>query len=161
MKAARIEHVIDLLDLNVCAETPVGNEAAGGISGGERKRLSIACELVKQPALLFADEPTTGLDATSALRVMTCLHRIASREHKAVVVTIHQPRARVLKLFGKLMVLHKGKSVYYGAAGPEMTAPFVDRGFPECGPCLPPAIITIYGRITLDSTPSLPACPLL
>lgn len=67
-RAAAVDAVLRKLDLHAVADTIVGGRKARGVSGGERKRLAIACELLSRPSLLFLDEPTTGLDAFQALK---------------------------------------------------------------------------------------------
>lgn len=84
-----------------------------GLSGGERRRLSIAAGVVHSPALVFLDEPTSGLDAFSALCVMESLRAMANQGH-AVACTIHQPRAAILGMFNKVAFLAAGRLVYLG-----------------------------------------------
>merc|ERR1711871_338383 len=86
---------------------------AGGISGGERRRLCMAMELMNDAPLLFLDEPTSGLDAASALMVVNVLKRLGS-QGKTIVCVIHQPRASILPLFSRLLLLGEGHTVYYG-----------------------------------------------
>lgn len=84
------------------------------ISGGEKRRVSIACELVTSPSILFLDEPTSGLDAFNAYNVVECLHKLAREYKRTVIFTIHQPRSNIVSLFDRLIVLAKGKLVYSG-----------------------------------------------
>ena len=74
----------------VCADY-VGSTMRRGISGGEKKRLSIACELIIDPSILFLDEPTSGLDAFTALNLIHTLQLLA-KSGRTVICTIHQPR---------------------------------------------------------------------
>lgn len=100
-KKKRVDFVVHVLGLDHIKDTVVGDrggsgESAGasttsGISGGERKRVSIGMELVADPSILILDEPTTGLDATSAMEVMEALHHVADTG-VAVVAVLHQPR---------------------------------------------------------------------
>lgn len=76
------------LGLSKCSDTKIGNNLIRGISGGERKRTSIGVELLTNPAMLFLDEPTTGLDSTTALSVISLLRDLAERGVN-VVSTIH------------------------------------------------------------------------
>jgi ABC-type multidrug transport system ATPase subunit len=69
--------VIVELNLTSCADTPIGNALVRGVSGGERKRTSIAMELISDPSVLFLDEPTTGLDAFTALGIVQTLRALA------------------------------------------------------------------------------------
>lgn len=84
------------------------------ISGGEKRRVSIACELVTSPSILFLDEPTSGLDAYNAFNVVESLVSLARNFNRTVVFTIHQPRSNIVALFDQLLVLAAGKLVYSG-----------------------------------------------
>lgn len=84
-----------------------------GLSGGERKRLSIGLQLVSNPSMLFLDEPTTGLDSYSAESVCRLLSQLA-KEGRTIIVTIHQPSNEILSLFDNLMLLAHGKPIYFG-----------------------------------------------
>lgn len=84
------------------------------ISGGEKRRVSIACELVTSPSILFLDEPTSGLDAFNAFNVVESLVNLARNYKRTVVFTIHQPRSNIVSLFDQLLVLGAGRTVYSG-----------------------------------------------
>lgn len=83
-KLERVEQVISELNLNACADTKIGNALVRGISGGERKRTSIGVELIKDPAVLFLDEPTTGLDSFTSLSIIETLKALA-RSNRTIV----------------------------------------------------------------------------
>ena len=74
----------------------IGNETNRGISGGEKRRVAIACELVTSPSILFLDEPTSGLDSYNAYNVIESLVRLARDFKRTVVFTIHQPEDQIL-----------------------------------------------------------------
>ena len=119
-KMARVDDLLRDLDLAKAADTMVGSPVAtgasagaGGISGGERRRLCMAMELMNDAPLLFLDEPTSGLDSASALMVVNVLKKLAS-QGKTIVCVIHQPRASILPLFTRVLLLGGGKTVYYG-----------------------------------------------
>ena len=78
--------------------------------------MSIACELVTSPSILFLDEPTSGLDAYNALSVIDSLVSLARDYNRTVVFTIHQPRSNIVSLFDQLIVLAQGKLIYSGEA---------------------------------------------
>ena len=94
----------------------IGSEEGSGrgISGGEKRRVGIACELVTSPSILFLDEPTSGLDAFNAFNVVECLVTLARTYNRTVIFTIHQPRSNIAALFDQLILLAKGKTVYSG-----------------------------------------------
>lgn len=81
--------------------------------GGERKRLSIACEMISSPSLLLVDEPTSGLDSSQAMQVIQTLRDLADTG-KTVIVVIHQPNQHVFALFDDLLLLSEGKQMYFG-----------------------------------------------
>lgn len=85
-----------------------------GISGGEKRRVGIACELVTSPSILFLDEPTSGLDAYNAYNVIECLVTLARNYKRTIIFTIHQPRSNIVALFDRLILLAQGKTVYSG-----------------------------------------------
>lgn len=114
-KDAFVEALIHKLGLGESADTPVGDAKTRGLSGGEKKRLSIGCELVGSPALMFVDEPTSGLDSFQALKVVETLKSLA-KEGRTVVCSIHQPRSSVFSMFDDLVLLAGGKVVYCGPA---------------------------------------------
>lgn len=106
-----------------CANTPVGN-----LSGGERKRTSIAVELIADPRIMFMDEPTSGLDSFTALSVMRMVKRLAE-EGRTVVATIHQPSNEIVAEFSRLHLLARGHTVYSGPPSGALTH-FSNLGFP-------------------------------
>jgi ABC-type multidrug transport system ATPase subunit len=103
------------MGLQDCADRMVGNWHLRGISGGEKKRLSIAIEILTRPHLLFLDEPTSGLDSASAFFVIQTLRNIA-RDGRTIISSIHQPSSEVFALFDDLFLLSGGETVYFGDA---------------------------------------------
>ncbi|KAI0955797.1 hypothetical protein AcV7_006368 [Taiwanofungus camphoratus] len=97
-------------------DSRIGDSGRRSISGGEKRRVSIACELVTSPSILFLDEPTSGLDAFNALSVIDSLVTLARDYSRTVIFTIHQPRSNIVSLFDQLIVLAQGKLVYSGEA---------------------------------------------
>ncbi|KAJ1991185.1 hypothetical protein H4R33_001471 [Dimargaris cristalligena] len=113
-KARRVDEVIEWLRLSGQANTMIGDAAVRGVSGGERKRTAIGVELVTDPGFLFLDEATSGLDSNSALHVCQVVKDLCRRRQNGVLMTIHQPSAKVFNLFDKVILLCKGEVVYSG-----------------------------------------------
>ncbi|KAL3830292.1 hypothetical protein ACJIZ3_019094 [Penstemon smallii] len=118
-KIAVAESVIIELGLSKCEHTNIGNNFIRGISGGERKRVSIGYEMLVDPSLLILDEPTSGLDATAAYRVVATLRGLAAKG-KTVVTSVHQPSSRVYQMFDDLLVLSEGRCIYFGKGSEAM-----------------------------------------
>ncbi|CAF4569238.1 unnamed protein product [Rotaria socialis] len=112
-KNARVLRIITELGLESCADTRMGTDFLRGVSGGEKKRTCIGMELVLSPKILFLDEPTTGLDASTANNVMSYLKKL-SDEGRTIVFSIHQPRYSIFKLFDSVIFMCKGECVYHG-----------------------------------------------
>jgi len=104
------------MGLEVCADTKVGNQFLQGLSGGQKRRLSLAVCLMKRPKLVFLDEPTSGLDAAAAASIMAFLKELSSALNLITVCTIHQPSANVFDGFSRCLVLSDGRTGYYGSA---------------------------------------------
>lgn len=110
-----VEEVITELSLKEAAETRIGDHAHKGCSGGEKRRTSLGVQLLSNPSLLWLDEPTTGLDSTSAYQVVKTLQNLA-RKGRTIIVTIHQPRSEIWSLFDNVVLLTKGSPAYTGSA---------------------------------------------
>ncbi|MBN2662135.1 MAG: ATP-binding cassette domain-containing protein [Bacteroidales bacterium] len=109
-----ISKVLHELDLFEIRNLKVGNPLNKFISGGQRKRLNIALELIREPAILFADEPTSGLSSSDSEIVMSLLKELTYKG-KLVFVNIHQPSSDIYKLFDKIIIIDKGgHPVFYG-----------------------------------------------
>lgn len=123
-----VDRVIRTLSLVTATDTRVGDAKNRGISGGEKKRLSLACELISTPKLILCDEPTTGLDTFQAENVMSTLQSLARSGH-TVICSIHQPSGSVFSMCDDLALLASGQMVYFG---PTTDAPsfFNSAGFP-------------------------------
>ncbi|CAN1299139.1 ABC transporter G family member 14 [Linum perenne] len=114
-KAQHVERVIVELGLTRCRNSMIGGPLFRGISGGEKKRVSIGQEMLINPSLLLLDEPTSGLDSTTAQRILTTVKRLADGGI-TVVTTIHQPSSRLYYMFDKVVLLSEGSPIYYGPA---------------------------------------------
>lgn len=95
----------------------------GDLSGGQKRRLSIAVELVNDPPIVFLDEPTTGLDSLSAVQCIQFLMKL-SKQGRAVVCTIHQPSTSMFDLFDNVFALAEGHVIYQGSS--QNLIPFLD-----------------------------------
>lgn len=115
-----VDKALQSLGLSHIANSRIGGNGIRGISGGEKRRVSIGVELVTSPSIIFLDEPTsgsvtsnpTGLDSYNAYMIISTLANLAHKEQKTIVFTIHQPRSDIYKLFDDVLVLAKGKTVY-------------------------------------------------
>ncbi|XP_051115839.1 ABC transporter G family member STR2-like [Andrographis paniculata] len=123
-KRQRVENLIEQLGLMSARNTYIGDEGTRGVSGGERRRVSIGVDIIHGPPLLFLDEPTSGLDSTSAHSVIEKVHNIA-RGGSTVVLTIHQPSARIQLLLDHLIILARGQLMYQGP--PKDMTPHLER----------------------------------
>ncbi|KAJ8635712.1 hypothetical protein MRB53_009979 [Persea americana] len=114
-KYSRVEIIMKELGLDRCRHTRIGGAFVRGISGGERKRTSIAYEILVDPSLLLLDEPTSGLDSTTANRLIEALQGIA-KAGRTIITTIHQPSSRMFHVFNKILLISDGYPIYYGKA---------------------------------------------
>ncbi|CAL1577868.1 unnamed protein product [Knipowitschia caucasica] len=124
----RVDDVIAELRLRQCANTRVGNDYVRGVSGGERRRVSIAVQLLWNPGILILDEPTSGLDSFTAHNLVITLSRLA-RGNRLVLLSVHQPRSDIFQLFDLVVLLSSGSAAYCGAAR-DMVAYFTSLGYP-------------------------------
>ncbi|CAL0300484.1 unnamed protein product [Lupinus luteus] len=127
-KKARVQALIDQLGLQNAAKTIIGDEGHRGVSGGERRRVSIGIDIVHDPILLFLDEPTSGLDSTSAFMVVKVLQRIA-QSGSIVIMSVHQPSYRILSLLDRMIFLSRGQTVYSGSPS-QLPSFFAEFGHP-------------------------------
>ncbi|KAL7590235.1 hypothetical protein Lser_V15G40669 [Lactuca serriola] len=112
---ARVQELLAELGLCHVAGERIGGGSHRGISGGEKRRVSIGVDLVHNPSVLLMDEPTSGLDSGAALQVISMLKSMAENHQKTIVLTIHQPGFRILELFDQIMLLADGTMVHHGS----------------------------------------------
>jgi len=123
-----VDDFITQLGLTLCADTMIGGPLQKGISGGEKRRVSIGVELVANPSIIFCDEPTSGLDSFAAKQVMGLLKTVALAGN-TVLFTIHQPSSNLFSSFDRLLLLHQGKVMYTGRTM-DVPADFARLGYP-------------------------------
>ncbi|CCK72460.1 uncharacterized protein KNAG_0K00950 [Huiozyma naganishii CBS 8797] len=114
-KVQIVEQLIDELGLKDCADTIIGDSSHRGLSGGEKRRLSIGTQMIANPSIMFLDEPTTGLDAYSAYLVVKTIRKLAEDDGRIFIMSIHQPRSDIMFLLDKVCILSKGNIVYCDA----------------------------------------------
>ncbi|XP_031164792.1 ATP-binding cassette sub-family G member 5 [Sander lucioperca] len=122
----KVSQVMAELSLSHVAHSVIGGRVFPGISGGERRRVSIASQLLQDPRVVLLDEPTTGLDSMTANQIVVLLAELA-RRNRIVIVTIHQPRSELFRVFSRIAIMSRGELVFCGQ--PEEMVDF----FSQCG----------------------------
>jgi len=115
------QNIINALDLANCADTIIGGDKIRGLSGGERKRVSIGSELVTNPQVLLLDECTSGLDSAIAFQTMKLLKKLAM-DGKCCIASLHQPSSEIFNLLDKVLILARGKVIFEGNIKHELPA---------------------------------------
>jgi ABC-type multidrug transport system ATPase subunit len=133
----RVNDTISELGIPHVQHTVIGDEHTRGISGGQRKRVNIAIELVAAPKVLFLDEPTSGLDSTTATSLCHTLKRIAVGKNMTIIAVVHQPSLTSFLEFDDLLLLGKGGRVVYHGAIEKAPEYFASIGFPLPQMCNP------------------------
>ena len=149
----RAERVCRELNLTRQLDTPIGSETRKTLSGGQKKRVNLAIELMTDPKVLFLDEPTSGLSSKDTRDVMEILRGLADKGI-AIVITIHQPSARVYRLMDKVIYLKAGKLCYFGPTYPDSITFFKGE---NCDPDLegPDAVMEVLderGEAQMEQT---------
>ena len=132
-RAKIVEDVILELGLKECADTRIGNKIHKGCSGGEKRRTSLAVQMLSNPSVLFCDEVTTGLDAATAFQLVATLKALAVKG-RTIICSIHSPRSEIWQLFDHILLLAKGSPLYSGPS--EKCLPY----FENIGYILPPFV---------------------
>jgi len=153
-----VKKVLNDLELWEIQDLKVGSPLNKVISGGQRKRLNIGLELLREPTILFVDEPTSGLSSSDSLMVMKLLKAQANKG-KLVIANIHQPSDKVFRLFDKLWVLDKGGYPIYSGAPLDAVSYFkrivnpissAEGGCLHCGSINPEQILEVIERKEVD-----------
>ena len=133
----RIKQVIAQLGLEGTENVLIGSPEKKGISGGQRKRVNLAMELLTDPKVLFLDEPTSGLSSEDTLQVMKVLRKLAD-DGRTIILTIHQPSLEAYQLLDHLVLMAKdankpepGRLGYFGPAYPDAVNFFNPNGVPN------------------------------
>ncbi|KEP60213.1 UNVERIFIED_CONTAM: ATP-binding cassette G family transporter ABCG96 [Hammondia hammondi] len=127
---AYTDQALRVLGLQAVADSPVGNEAVRGVSGGQKRRVTLGLGLMSDAQVFLCDEPTTGLSAADALAVVRTLRRLCDVYNVTVVAVIHQPSMQILSLFDNLILLScEGRCAYNGKVA-NCQAWFENCGFP-------------------------------
>jgi ABC transport system ATP-binding/permease protein len=154
----KVDRMLTSLGLYHIRNLKVGNPMNKKISGGQRKRLNIGLELIREPSVLFVDEPTSGLSSRDSENVMELLRELTVRG-KLIFVVIHQPSSEIFKMFDKVVILDDGGvQIYYG--NPVEAAIYfkkIDNQInsdvgecPKCGNVTPEAIFNIIESQIVD-----------
>lgn len=115
-KKQRAETTIREMGLQEAMNTRIGGWSGKGLSGGQKRRVSICIEILKRPKLLFLDEPTSGLDSAASYHAMNRIVKLSQQCGMTVIASIHQPSHEVFALFNNLCLLSSGRTVYFGPA---------------------------------------------
>jgi ABC-type multidrug transport system ATPase subunit len=146
-KRQRAEEILLKMGLKDCADNLIGNDLIKGISGGEKRRVTIAVQILTEPRVLLLDEPLSGLDAFTALSIVDVLRGL-SLEGRTLVVTIHQPRSDLFAHFGNILLLARGGHPVYAGPAQDMLPHFAAQGY-ECPRHINPADFAL-DLITVD-----------
>lgn len=126
-KQRRAEDVLHKLGLRDCADVMIGSEFLKGISGGQKRRVTIAVQIMMEPRILLLDEPTSGLDAFTAASILAVLRGLAD-EGRTVICTIHQSRNDLFEKFGNVLLLARGGFTVYSGPAAKMLSYFSSLG---------------------------------
>ncbi|XP_026388131.1 ABC transporter G family member 11-like isoform X1 [Papaver somniferum] len=128
-KKERAEKTIKEMGLHEARNTRIGGWNIKGLSGGQKRRVSICIEILTRPKLLFLDEPTSGLDSAASYHVTNRIVKLSRQYQMTVIASIHQPSSEVFDLFHNLCLLSSGRTIYFGPASATNEF-FALNGFP-------------------------------
>jgi len=130
-----VDHIMEILELNPISDRVIGEEETG-LSFEETKRLTIGVEMVANPSVIFADEPSSGLESRAALNVLQALRNVAATG-RTVIVTVHQPNVAIFNMFDRLLLMRRGGEVVFfdelGEKSKNLLQYF--ESFPDVDPC--------------------------
>ena len=128
-RKTRVRELVESFGLQAQANTIVGTPLKKGISGGQKRRLSVASQLVTSPRILFLDEPTSGLDSAASREVMGFIAEVARLHQMIVIASIHQPSTATFELFDRVLLLSTGRTCFFGKPS-EASAYFANINHP-------------------------------
>lgn len=146
-KNQKAEEILLKMGLKDCADNLIGSDLIKGISGGEKRRVSIAIQVLTDPRVLLLDEPTSGLDAFTATSIIDVLRGLAA-EGRTLILTIHQSRSDLFSHFHNILLLARGGHPVYAGTGKDMLPYFTSLGY-ECPKTTNPADF-VLDLITVD-----------
>ncbi|XP_010279102.1 PREDICTED: ABC transporter G family member 10-like [Nelumbo nucifera] len=144
--AARVRELLKELGLDHVAGSRIGGDSSRGISGGEKRRVSIGVDLVHDPSVLLIDEPTSGLDSASALHVVSLLKSMVVNQGKTIVLSIHQPGFRILELFDQVVLLSNGTVLHHGSLC------YLEERLKKAGHCIPRHVNVLEFALSVTDT---------
>ncbi|RHY52561.1 hypothetical protein DYB30_010127 [Aphanomyces astaci] len=151
-REGRVQAAIDDMGLRSCEHTVVGDIFRKGLSGGQKRRLSIAIELLSKPTILLLDEPTSGLDAASTYNVMAYIQKLCLSQKHTVICTIHQPSTKVYTMFAKVLVLAQGETLQVtGDRSRSEFAPLSKADLREMKPSVGRQFLMVLQRTALEN----------
>jgi ABC-type multidrug transport system ATPase subunit len=115
----RVDQLIKSFGLQDQSRTLIGTPLQKGLSGGQKRRVSVATQLITSPKILYLDEPTSGLDSTASYEVVSFIRDFARQNNVLMIASIHQPSTKTFELFDKMCLLSRGKACFYGS-NPEL-----------------------------------------
>ncbi|KAI9726812.1 MAG: hypothetical protein M1828_000668 [Chrysothrix sp. TS-e1954] len=114
-RLSRVDSLLQAFGLAEQADTLIGTPLRKGVSGGQKRRASVASQIISNPKILFLDEPTSGLDSVASFEIVSHLRKVAKQYNLIIVASIHQPSTTTFNLFDKLLLLSQGRTCYYGS----------------------------------------------
>ena len=114
-RASRVNDLLKAFGLANQAHTLIGTPLRKGISGGQKRRTSVAAQIITNPKILFLDEPTSGLDSSASFEIESYLRTVARQYNILIVASIHQPSTATFQLFDKMLLLSQGRTCYCGS----------------------------------------------
>lgn len=129
LRNQNVEETIQQFGLGDAKFTRIGTPLQKGCSGGQKRRVSVAGQLITLPKLVFLDEPTSGLDSAASFEICSRIRKLAQLNNLIVIASIHQPSSSTFNLFDQVLLLSKGAQLYYGPVT-EIGSYFEHTSFP-------------------------------